>query len=115
MNILGLLIQLLCSTFEYAYPIERDAGAAANGETMFKLSTKFSFSPYSPNVPSKNTRPQSAATISTSEPVTTIIPDIDLSSELINKNSKVSLVLKLTAGHIFNWYADYLNLIYLFW
>lgn len=83
-------MQILCTMFEFAYPIERDVASDVNEQALFKLDTKFTFPQYVPNLPAKN-RPQSASGMSGSEHASLPIPDIDLSSELITKTPKVGM------------------------
>jgi len=81
----GLLIKLVCSVFEYGYPVERHI---ADSEGAFKLNTNFRF--LSPESANQSKRPQSASGTSSGEiNQSAAIPDIDLSSELITKTPKV--------------------------
>ena len=85
---LALLVQILCSVFEYGYPIERDI---TENDGLFKLNTAFKFSTYEP--PPTKQRPQSASMMSVvDQPMSLPNMEFDINAtELLRQTPKVWL------------------------
>ena len=83
---LALLVQILCSVFEYGYPIERDI---TENDGLFKLNTAFKFSTYEP--PPTKQIPQSASMMSVvDQPMSLPNMECDINAtELLRQTPKV--------------------------